>query len=126
MTDFTQYFKEQLDAATPCDGDFLQGRTFSEAVKELQASREKVTPPFLPEGQEPVKFDAAAHIERRIKDSADHRGQKMLFFMIEHSPGHIEVLKVWEGELAEAMSKLSFSRMATSAMPVFTPVIEAP
>lgn len=119
MTDFTQYFKEQLDAAAPCDGDFLQGRTFSEAVKELQASRD-----FLPEGQEPVKFDAAAHIERRIKDFADHKGQKMLFFMMQHSPGHLEVLKVWEGELAEAMRKLSFSRMATSAMPVFTPVIE--
>ena len=124
MNDFTQYFKEQLDAATPCDGDFLRGRTFSEAVKELQASRGKVIPPVLPEGQELVKFDAVAHIERRIKDFADHKGQKMLFFMIQHSPGHLEVLKVWEGELAEAMCKLSFSRMATSAMPVFTPVIE--
>lgn len=117
---FRACFQPQLIKTNPCNGDYLNGRSLSEAKREYMQSRGTVTPPL---GGEPAKFDVDAFFERKIQEWKDHEGERLLFMMVEYRAPkkdiRIEILKVWEGDLDSLAHKYSFLELTPGGMPRF-------
>ena len=121
MNDFTKYFKEQLEKSQASDGDYLKDKSFDEAVKQfMDRTRHTVMDETLtPREKTKSREEAEEYINGKIQEWKDHEGQKLLFFLLQQSPTHVEIVKVWESDLEKTLKNLTFLHMATAAMPAF-------
>jgi hypothetical protein len=125
MTNPAIYFKEQLEEAEPCNGDYLQGATVDELVAiRLQQYDKKLD--FLyemdaPEAKQERENSVRASIENKIKEFEIHRGEKAVFFMNETSGESVQILRAWESELSSMHEKYDFVEMCGNAIPRLKP-----
>jgi len=116
----TIHFKEQLEKAIPCDGDYLQGESIDRIVIDRLQQYDNKLDFFLGMDILQAKQERAntmrASIEHKIKEHQLHKGEKMVFFMIEFPEG-FTLLKAWESELSAMHEKYDFVRMAVNAIP---------
>lgn len=110
MTDLTwrEAFARQLDdPAVPVNtGDYLAGRTVEELVEERFISEfNRLVDPLTFEVRPVIsKEQHRALVEEKVKEWADHAGEKLLFYLsypVWASPQDlIQVKRCWEGEAA--------------------------
>ena len=116
MIDLRDLFKKQLDEATPCDGDYLKGRTIEEAANELFTEYNvKGVSLSLEKIQENVKL--------ATEDWKLHKGEKMLLVAEltngKQAHGTIEITRVWESELEKYVDKPFVRHMGDQMIPQF-------
>jgi len=116
MNDLRELFKKQLDISTPCDGDYLKGRTIEEAANELFAEYNvKGVSLSLEKIQENVKL--------ATEDWKLHKGEKALIVAEltngKQAHGTIEITRVWESELEKYVDKPFVRHMGDQMIPQF-------
>jgi hypothetical protein len=120
MTNLTIHFKEQLEKAKPCDGDYLQGESIDNLVIDRMQQYDNNLDFLLGMDMLQAKQEHAntirASIEHKIKEYELHKGEKTVFFMIEIPEG-FTVLKAWESELSTLHETHDFVRMGFNAIP---------
>lgn len=111
MNNMREIFKKQLDESTPCDGDYLKGKTIEEAANELFTDfTEKGNSTYLEKIQE--------YVVQSTEDWKLHKGEKMLF-VGEQTKGTIRITKVWESELENYADKPFVRHMGEQMIPLF-------
>ena len=117
MTNLTIHFKEQLEKAKPCDGDYLQGESIDHIVNyRLQQYNTMLGldgSQFRQERENMLRDS----IEYKIKEYQLHRGEKVVFFINEREDESFEVLKAWESELHKLHEKYDFVHRKVNTIP---------
>lgn len=88
MMTIQEAFKAQLDGGTPSDGTYNGATTVDQVVAALSGS-------IMGDG-----IDLVAHAEKKLKEFAEHKGERHVFFLAPHQNG-IQVLSVWENDIEE-------------------------
>ena len=101
MNNMRELLKKQLDESTPCDGDYLKGRTIEEVANELFAKLTENGTSSLENLQE--------YVVRVTEDWKLHKGEKMLY-VAEQTNGNqkhrvIQIAKIWESEMDQYADK---------------------
>lgn len=97
MNDMQELFKKQLDTTSPCDGDYLKGRTIEEAANELFTN-------LTENGNSTSLEKIQEHVSRSTADWKLHKGERMLF-AAEQMKSTIHITKIWESELEKYVDK---------------------
>jgi hypothetical protein len=114
---FRACFQPQFLSTPPCNGDYLNGKSLSEAKNEFMKR-------YRPLIGDSSKIDVDTVIQQKIQEWKEHKGQRLLFMFVEQSYQdtnniNLNMQKVWEGDLDELASKYSFVRLVGSGIPCF-------
>jgi len=103
---FKEIFTNQIASAEPCNGDYLNGKTFAEVVNDRYLSYSMET--FGHINQKELKNDIVQSVANKIAEYYIHKDEYLVMLLLveeENYRAYVHVRKLWESDWDDFSSK---------------------